>query len=441
MGAIDLAYHVRAGNEIIESSSLPATDTYTFSITGSPWSDQQWASQVLLALAHRAGGWATLKALQGLLACIAFGLVYVACRAGGAPPRRASLLTLGGFVVSAPALVLRPQLLAVPLFGLALWALASRHARPHVVWLLPLLAVVTVNLHGSFVLIPALAALAWVEEAARRSPTARTLALVSVAAVLGTLANPFGLGAWTYAYSLSTNQTIRSSVGEWVPVSLSTLPGALVLLSALGVALFFARTRQSVPWSRLLELGLFFVLALTAIRGSVWWAMVAPIVLSNVRDHPASASGDGARRESSLPAYGVIASLVALLLVLLPWWKGAGYEQHLADVPPGITDAVRALPAGSRLFAHQPWGSWFEFELPDKPVFVDSRIEIYPEAIWDDYGQVAFAGAGWREVLERWQPDAIVAEAGWELIPYLKDEPGWEIAYEDEDGVLFVREP
>jgi hypothetical protein len=72
-------------------------------------------------------------------------------------------------------------------------------------------------------------------------------------------------------------------------------------------------------------------------------------------------------------------------------------------------------------------------------VFADSRIEIYPERIWKDYSQLAFAGAGWREVLERWEPDAIIADASWDLIPYLRDDPTWRVAHEDDDGILFVR--
>jgi hypothetical protein len=73
------------------------------------------------------------------------------------------------------------------------------------------------------------------------------------------------------------------------------------------------------------------------------------------------------------------------------------------------------------------------------PVFVDSRIELFPEDVWEDYTEVAFAGAGWEEALGRWKPDAIVADAGWDLLPRLRGAPGWRVAYEDEDGTLLVR--
>jgi hypothetical protein len=88
---------------------------------------------------------------------------------------------------------------------------------------------------------------------------------------------------------------------------------------------------------------------------------------------------------------------------------------------------------------YQPWGSWFEFALPNLPVFVDSRIEIVPDDVWGDYGQVAFSGADWKDTLARYDVQAIVASADWNLLPMLRADPGWHEVYSDDDGALFVR--
>ena len=55
MGAIDLAYHLRAGEDVLHGN-IPRVDTYTFTIPGTPWLDQQWLAQGVLALALP-GGW------------------------------------------------------------------------------------------------------------------------------------------------------------------------------------------------------------------------------------------------------------------------------------------------------------------------------------------------------------------------------------------------
>ena len=60
MPAVDLAYQLRAGGEILDSGAIPSVDWWTFTVAGSPWTDQQWGAQVLLELAYRATGWSGL---------------------------------------------------------------------------------------------------------------------------------------------------------------------------------------------------------------------------------------------------------------------------------------------------------------------------------------------------------------------------------------------
>ena len=77
MGTTDLTYHVRAGDGILATHSLPRVDTYTFSVAGQPWLDQQWGAQIILALGHR-GGWATLAFLQAVFIGVSFWFIYLA---------------------------------------------------------------------------------------------------------------------------------------------------------------------------------------------------------------------------------------------------------------------------------------------------------------------------------------------------------------------------
>jgi len=260
-----------------------------------------------------------------------------------------------------------------------------------------------------------------------------------------TLLNPFGLGAWTYAYDLSRNPVIRKTILEWAPTTIATIPGWFAIGSALAVVVYLVRRPRPTPWTALLTLGLFFLLALSAQRAIVWWGMITPVVLGALvrREDPEDgtvADTTDAPSSSPVPAYAIIGILVVGVLVLAPWWRGSTFDRFLVAAPPGLTEAAREqLPAGTRTMVHQPWGSWFEFALPDIPVFVDSRIEIVPKDIWQDYGELGFAGAEWKDVLDRWQVEAIVAEADWDLLPILKADPDWRLAYEDDDGALFVR--
>ena len=40
--SVDLTYHLRAGGEILDTGRIPNVDTWTFTVAGQPWLDQQW---------------------------------------------------------------------------------------------------------------------------------------------------------------------------------------------------------------------------------------------------------------------------------------------------------------------------------------------------------------------------------------------------------------
>lgn len=435
LGMVDLAYHLRAGAAILEEG-IPRSDSYTFTVVGDSWLDQQWGAQALLRLVYDAGGFELLVVVRALLAGTAFAFVFLACRGRGASPRTSAILTILGFLVAVPTMALRPQLLALPLFAVALWSVATRGTHPRRVWLIPPLAFVTANVHGSFVLFPLVAGLAFLGDASRRDEGARRMLIVTVASLAATLVNPFGVEAWTYVHDLSTNTIVRDHISEWSPVTLPNVIGVFVFGSVLAVVGVIARRGEPTRWIDLLWLGVFLVMALAAIRAIVWWTLVAPVVLAGFWPEPEEVAEDRPKGGAG-PAFVMVATLLVVIAVFLPWWRPGGVQ--LADAPPGVTEVVTGLPEGSRIFVHQPWASWLEFASPQHPVFADSRIEIFPREIWEDYSQVAFSGAGWRMVLERWDPDVVVADSGWDIVPYLEDDPGWRLVHEDNDGLVFVR--
>ena len=139
-------------------------------------------------------------------------------------------------MVSLQTLAMRPQLFAVPLFAGTLLVLVERHAHPRRLWLIPVMAIAWANLHGSFVMAPALVALACLEDPGGATGGGRRLAVVGLCAVAATLVNPFGFHVWTYALALSTNPVIRTSVSEWAPITLSSFAGATFFLTAAACA-------------------------------------------------------------------------------------------------------------------------------------------------------------------------------------------------------------
>ncbi len=442
MPAADLAYQIRAGDIMMRTHSLLRTDVFTFTVPGTQWFNQQWGAQLLLGATHRLGGWNAIALLNAALASIAFVFVFLACRRRGASTRTAALLSVAGFWVARQNLAMRPQLIGVVLFSVTLWILAGRRTNPRALWAVPVLMLVWVNVHGSFVLVPLLLGLAWLEDRKDRPGTARTALAVGAVSLLATLANPFGPDVWNYAAGIGTNPTIARTVTEWAPPTIREYSGIVFFASALIAAGYLVRRKEPVAWPQLLWLASFFVLALPALRGVVWWGLVFPFVIAGLGARKADADEE---RGSPFLNTLLMTTIVAAAIVMMPLWRGlspAGAPMFLGEAPVALVDATEAsVPPGSRLFVSQTFASWFELELPSMPVFVDSRIELFPTSIWNEYVDIGGAREGWQATLDRWNVDAVVInpEQDGALVSHIEDDPAWRLAFEDESGYLFVR--
>lgn len=445
----DVAYHLRSGAWMIEAGVVLDEDHFTFSAFGQPWLNQQWAASVVFAAVHDVAGWVGLLLLRAVLIGASFGLLYVACRGAGVSRVVASLVTLGAFVVAATNLALRAQLFGVFFFAAVLAILIWRRRHPWLLVLIPLLMVAWANTHGSFFVGWAAIGLAFLEDLlARRRLAAATLA-VGLVSVLATLASPWGMDAWVYVVELSSNPVIVALVSEWQAPTLQSVTGILFFASvALVIGLLLHRGRV-ISWLQVLWLAGLILLSLMAVRSVIWWAIgAAPVaaVLLDGLEVRGRRVGDPAFDEPRGVGYTAIAGLlVVLALAVVPIYKPSdalyGPEGVVQQAPRGVTEALAsATGPDDRLFAEQAWGSWFEYALPDVPVMVDTRIELFEDETWSDYLAVMAGRSDWAEILERRGVTIVAVAAGNEdLLAFIAAHSGWHLLHEDDEGAVYQR--
>lgn len=443
--AVDLAYQVRAGELILATGVIPATDTFTFTVAGSPWLDQQWLAQALLAAGFRVGGWELLAVLRAAVVSGTFGLVAAAAIARGASIRTGAILSLVAFALSSAALALRPQLFGIAIFAGLLVILAGRERHPRLLWLVPVLVALWANVHGSFVLAPVLLGYAWLEDVAL-GRSARATFLVLVAGTLATLVSPFMLGAWGYAIGIGASADISSRVSEWQRTTPFTVPGLLFYLSAIGALVVAVRGRARLSWPNWLWLATLFAIGVWTVRGLAWWPLGAVLVLGVAlpAGKAAGAAGEAAAlrpRRSNRLNTAVASALGAAIILALPWWRPTdpltGRVGLLTYAPSGLAAALREVAApGAHVFVPQTWASWFEWAAPDARCFMDSRFELFPADVWRDYEAIEGAGPAAMDALDRWAVDVVVVDAsGAAIVPG----SGWTRSYEDKDGAIYRR--
>jgi hypothetical protein len=443
--AVDLAYHVKAGQLMVAEQALPRTDVLAWTTAGWPWLDQNWGAQLVLYGIWRLGGFPLVTVVNALLAVATWGLVAAACRRRTANLRLIAGAVLTGYAAAAATFSARPQMFSLLLFAALLYLLEEARARPRVVLAIPLLMVLWANLHGAFVVGIGLLAIEVVAAAWRRDrPGTVRYLLVTVASVAALLVNPWGVGVLGYALSLPANRVVSGMIAEWGPTSVRELTGILVLaaVGVLVVALVRAPAPERVP-EQLLRMVLLGGLAFWAVRGVAWFGLALPVALCALaRQHESRPAG--ADRGVPVVSGLVLAVLAAALVVAAPPVQRVllGARPELAAAPVAAADWLAANPQPGRMFNYQLWGSYLELRLgPRVQVGFDSRIELPPADRWDRYLAVIAGRWDAERLLEGWGVGHVVASRRETpaLVELLEASGRWRLAFSSGDELVYRR--
>jgi hypothetical protein len=476
----DFWWHLRVG-QLVAEQGVPRTNLFAWTRPAdAPFVYAAWLADWLFYQAYAAFGLQGPVLLRNLLGLVGFGLVAAEARRRSGSWRLAGLAVLLAGAASINNLTTRPQNVAWVLFAAALLLLgayAASQVSPRALLLLPPLVALWVNAHGSFVLCLALLALYALGETLRyllRQEGALSvrrlgwLYLACAASLLVTLANPIGPQIFGYVLKLLTDPPSQSLVNEWQPPTTRTLAGALFFGTVLVLVGALAAGRRRPTLTDALLLCAFLWLAFSGMRYVVWFVMLAmPVVAQCLAGQPrvarrASANAPFSARRPLSPAEPWFAGLVALflgagVLAVQPPFKAslglpAAYraafadlpgapQLYSADTPVGAAEYLRRTPGG-RLFNDMAYGSYLIWAVPDQPVFVDPRVELFPLALWQDYQAIGEA-RGYNGLLARYGADRVLLSRRAQplLAGALADDAGWRLEYQDAQSQIYRRAP
>jgi hypothetical protein len=150
---VDFWWHLKVGEIIVNTRAIPRADAFSFTANGQLFILQNWLAEIIYYAVYRAGGLPLLVAFNASLLVAALLPVYRMCR------EATDHLRLSVVVAIMPAVLLlyfgsvRTQVFSFVFFSAYYWILSSfRKRRRNLLWALPLMMVLWVNLHCSFVL-------------------------------------------------------------------------------------------------------------------------------------------------------------------------------------------------------------------------------------------------------------------------------------------------
>ena len=474
MDETDLFFNLRLGEIVLHDHAVPRTNLMSFTQPDARDVNLAWLFQIVLALAHRAGGIpGTLLLKTAFVLGTVAVLFRVALRRGAHPAAAALALALSAWAAE-PRFVERPHL--VTFLGLALTLLALERAeagRPRALYVLVPCGLVWANANSCFFLAPLVLALyALGARLDGRPPDARRAGLCAAALVPFILATPSGVYALGYIANHWRMPWLRP-LEEYVPARWpDNAPAAFVaagvivagILSYLGTPTGFpdppamVRGEQSSPaphargrrWRHLLPVALFGLVGLRRNRFIAEFALLsAPIVAGALTDAAASAAArlntslrEGLRRVATVAAVALLAGAAIVPRVAAARAGGRVIDIGLDPTLIPTTAIAFATDNGlrERMYNDLEVGSYLTWEgWPRHRVFQDPRINGYPPA---------FHALLKRDDLSRHEWDAMLAGFGvtTALVTYpdlnplaaFFDPEHWALVYRAGDGLVFV---
>lgn len=438
----DYWWYLRVGKEAITSGQIARVDTFTWTAAGQPIFYHSWASAVILWLVYHLGGLTLTVFLRGLVIGSSFAGIWFTARRLGAGKWSASLAVLAAVLTASNNWAVRPQLLAYPLFVLSLAMLYRWQAGDKkIVFWLPLLALIWGNLHASFVLLFALMLAALLFGQGER----KTLALAFLLSIGAIFINPRGAESWRYVVDMLSSSANMQFSAEWGPPVNQGWQMNLFFAWLLGFPLLAAlstRKLTRLEWVWFLGFG---GLALWGTRYGVWFVLLLAVLsaqlLSGWEDRLTKPSTQGNFTFNwLLPLIFVLLPLSLLPGIRQSWWKEAPSDTQ--NTPVEATAWLQYRPElEGPLLAEMGFASYLEFALPERPVWIDTRVQLFPVEQWQQYSDITFAYAGWQKELEATGANLLMISTTRQprLVEAIQQESQWCKLYEDETALIYSR--
>jgi len=459
----DFWHHLARGRAIVQEGEIIDRDLFTFTVPGRSFQDVNWLSQVIYYKTYQAGGLELVRLVNALTLALTLGWLVAMClRRSGSLAAAAGtgiLMFFGLWQI----LTVRPQTFSLLLFVLLYDLLDRAAAHPRLLLLAPLVLVLWANLHGAFpagiMLIGCFALAAvwqgWKEGRLLRSRAVWSLGLCLLASLAATLINPYGWRIYEYV-GLTSNTAAQRRIDEWVAPGLDTWIGMAWVASLVLMAGLFLLTRlklRRIPASRdVILLACFLPLACGSVRMVAWWLLVcAPMAAQMISALLPQVHDEKQTNETGWGAAAAFTCLVVLCVFSVPGLQRWNLLLAARLAAPRVEDQLDATHAvlarqlaEGHIFSRFEWGEYLTWSFaPDYRVFMDGRIEIYPDDVWNKYAAVTQGLPEWQEILDNYRVDALLLDREYHartgLLPRVEASSGWKRVLEAGPALLYLR--
>jgi hypothetical protein len=508
LGDAGIGWHIRTGQLILATHAIPRIDPFSSSMSRHPWYAWEWLYDVVVGRLESTMGLNGVVLLTALIIATVFSWTFRLLLRRGTNIFVALVLVLLAASASMIHFLARPHVVSW-LFTLTwFWVLesserdcADSHAQSsqipsasghhRLLYSLPLIMLVWVNMHGGFLLGFALLAIYWVSAASqwlkltlrltqdrfddflrknRTGQRLRDLTVVSILSAAATLLNPYGFQLHVHIYRYLSNHFLMDHIDEFQSPNFHYVAqkcfAALLLLTLVALV---AKGREFGKVS--VSHGL---VVLFAVYSGLYASRNIPVssllLILVIGPWLSDAMGQLAELAQTLPRWHGFAStqflrgmetielnlrghLWPIAAIAFTCWVvtngGNLGATTLMDAhfdrkrfPVAAVNYLQKQGVQGPLLSPDAWGGYLIYRLsPQAKVVIDDRHDFYGEEFLKSYLKMIHLQPGWEEFLEHQQPHCVIVPKDSALANILLETSAWKAIYTDDVALVFVPSP
>ena len=448
----DFWWHLRTGLGILESHALPHTGLYSQS-SALPWLASSWLYDVLAAVGFKLLDLRFVVVLAIVLKAVLAALTFLL--AGGLRGRFWTAIALSAtaqYILGAmPPLPMYLSMLALAVELILLMDCRTGGNVRRLYWL-PLLFLLWANVDvefvvGIMVLLLFVAACAIEQWGARSGiawlqrpspPPLNPLGAVTAATMIATVLTPYGWNCYGVFFARAASAA-NTYFPDYQSLRFRSPQDYLLLLLVMAafLALGMRRSRD------LFQIALLALAAMATFHAQRDGWLVTLVAVAIVGNAVPQAEHEGARVPASqlLSAAAVALLLLAAATALhLPHSHRALLAEIGEGYPVAAADYIREHELPQPLFNSFPWGGFLTWYLPEYPVAIDGRTDLYGDEFNIQYAKVMNAEAHYSTFPPFAQAATLLLEKKSLMGSALPSVQGFKQVYADDVAVVLVRE-
>ncbi len=458
----DTGWHIRTGEYILRTFSIPKADIFSFITPPPSWIAHEWLSEVIMASIHSLFGLTGIVIFFSLVFASIFYFTFRMMRARKGNillDLLAVLLVTGSSAIHCLA---RPHIFSLGFF-LAFYAIlnAFHYKNVNRLYLLPPLMLLWVNMHGGFIIGFVLVGLYSLSnlvtsygspgiEKMTHVRKAKVLALAGTGCLIASLINPNGYHILAFPFTLISTKVFVNNIQEYLSPdfhNINVMAFKLLIYSAIAV---FAVSRRKLDFLELILVLLFLHMSLTSVRHiPLFGIIVGPILAAHAAALLDQADGRLAlfinKKAAGIEAIdagnnGPVLPVVAITAVIVSGLLG-GLQYNFDDrtKPVAAVDFLGRENIGGNMFNDMQFGDYTIYARPTYKVFIDGRLDMYGTGQFEDYLKVFTISPGWEETLQKYNINWVFIGANSPLSRMLSGKKVWRLIYTDKVADIFVR--